>query len=49
MVDDDADSTTVFERALAANRLALIALRTDAEYISPDKTITELRTLNQKA
>lgn len=49
VVDDDSDFPAVFERALVANRPALIELRTDAEYISPDKTIADLRTLNQKA
>ena len=43
VVDDDADFPAVFDRALAANQPALIELRVDPDYISPDKTIAELR------
>ena len=48
IVEDDADFPAAFERALASGGPALIELRTDAEHISPDKTIADLRAL-QKA
>lgn len=43
VVEDDADFPGIFARALAANRPALIELRVDPDYISPDKTIADLR------
>lgn len=43
LVQDDADFPAAFERALAANKAALIELCVDPEYISPDKTIADLR------
>jgi acetolactate synthase-1/2/3 large subunit len=45
VVDDDMDFPGVFERALAANAPALIELRVDEEFITPDKTIADLRAL----
>ncbi len=48
IVEDDADFPAAFERAMACGGPALIELRTDAEHISPDKTISDLRAL-QKA
>lgn len=48
VVEDDADFPAAFERAMTSNKPALIELRTDAEFITPDKTIADLRAL-QKA
>ncbi|HEU0071916.1 MAG TPA: thiamine pyrophosphate-dependent enzyme [Alphaproteobacteria bacterium] len=48
IVEDDADFPAAFDRAIASGGPALIELRTDAEHISPDKTIADLRAL-QKA
>lgn len=47
IVENDADFPAAFERATASGGPALIELRTDAEYISPDKTIADLRTLRK--
>jgi len=43
VVEDDIEFPGIFERALAANVPALIELRVDPEYITPDKTITDLQ------